>query len=188
MRSMGEILADRIRTVRKMRALTQAELAERLRDLGDESAEQAQISRIEKPNGTAAQNLSIHRLLLIASALNVAPVHLLAPDDIPQSTDPDTGEVRYFEPGDPGPSAAAKQRRIYLHRRTKLNGVELRAWIKGERPLPGADPREYFSAIPWGEFQEMVDRDNPDDWTSDERLDPQTRQDLDRIFRRPGRP
>jgi transcriptional regulator with XRE-family HTH domain len=162
--TVGEVIAKRIRDIRKMRALTQRQLAERLVDLGLEAADQPMVARVEKADGTAAENLSIHRLLIFAAALNVAPVHMLAPDDIPLSTvDPETGEGWYFEPGRGADvTEATKQRRIYLHRRAKVNGVELRAWIRGQRPLPGADPREFFSAIPWGEFQEMIDRDNPE--------------------------
>jgi transcriptional regulator with XRE-family HTH domain len=149
--TVGEVLAGRIRTVRKMRALTQRQLAERLRELGDESADQAQVSRIEKPNGTAAENLSIHRLLLIASALNIAPVHLLAPDDTGVSSrSAATGAITRRVTDEDSPETRAT--RVYLHRGAVVSSSDLRAWISGLVPLLGADPREYHSAMPWPEF------------------------------------
>ncbi len=75
---------------------------------------------------TGGRELSLMEALQYAWALHVAPVHLFVP------TDSD-------EPIQIGPNMEASP-------------AEMRAWIRGERPLH-QEQRAYFSTVPENEFE-----------------------------------
>lgn len=82
------------------------------------------VAKVE--NGT--RELSLAEAFMFAQALHVAPVNLFVPTD---ST----------EPINIGPNLEASP-------------AEVRAWIRGYRPMPFQDPRLYFTAVPKVEFPE----------------------------------
>lgn len=83
------------------------------------------IARLE--NGK--RGVSLEEAMRLAFVLHVAPVHLLVDPDSDEPLAPVVGhEVE--------PWAA-------------------RAWIRGERPMMGQDPRFYFTNIPLHEFEEQ---------------------------------
>ncbi len=133
---VGEVFAQRMRAVRKRRDLTQAQLADRLEDIGVTGLGRGTLSKIEANVNGRAANVSIQDALAICAALNVAPVHMLAPD----SEGGEWTEVR----------VAPK-----LVRRS----TQVRAWIRGEWPLGhDDDPRAFFAEMPPHEFREMAER------------------------------
>jgi transcriptional regulator with XRE-family HTH domain len=75
------------------------------------------------------RSLTVEELLGLAYVLDVAPVHLLVPVD----------ETRPYAVA---PEATAS-----------ANAV--REWIRGSAPLPGRDPRLYFSEVPLHEFERL---------------------------------
>ena len=85
------------------------------------------IARLE--NGRRA--VSLEEAMRLAFILHVAPVHLFV--------DPDGDE-----PVAPIPGA-------------EYQPWEARAWIRGERPMMGQDPRSYFTNIPLREFEAQQD-------------------------------
>lgn len=78
------------------------------------------------------RELSLREAFQYAYALHVAPVHLFVP------TDSD-------EPINIGPNLEASP-------------AEVRAWIRGQRPMPFQDPRAYFSTVPENEFPSGEER------------------------------
>jgi transcriptional regulator with XRE-family HTH domain len=82
------------------------------------------IARLE--NGKRA--VSLEEAMRLAFVLHVAPVHLLV--------DPDNDEPI-------APTAGAE-----------LKPWEARAWIRGQRPMMGQDPRSYFTNVPTSEFEQ----------------------------------
>jgi len=119
-RRVGEVLARRLEQVRKARGLTQRDVTERLADLGV-SMHQTAIAKIE--NGD--RKVTIEDALLLAFALDVAPVNLFLPlaDNIPMAL----GNVT-------------------------VQSGEMRAWARGFAPLPGQDSRTYLTQVPDGEW------------------------------------
>jgi transcriptional regulator with XRE-family HTH domain len=122
-----ETIARRVREVRRRRGLSAAQLAERLREVGipwDRNI----VANLE--TGRRA-SVDVGELLALADALNVAPVHLLIPPN-----EPDEGE------------------RLYQVTPTRAAPVPLvRAWARGELPLPGTSVRGFYSEVPEQEFR-----------------------------------
>jgi transcriptional regulator with XRE-family HTH domain len=127
----SDVVAARVRQVRKRRNLTTAQLAERCAALGAPDLTTQALYKLEGQRDVASRRprpVSVDELLVLAAALNVAPVHLLVPTDDFDESYRLTAEV--------GVSASSA-----------------RAWIRGVLPLlPGDDGREYWSEVPQGEF------------------------------------
>lgn len=119
------VVARHLAAVRSRVGMASAqELADRVQELGGR-LDRAAISKIE--SGT--RNVSLDEALLLAAALNVAPVHLFFPlnDDAEVEIAPGLKRV---------PAAAA------------------RAWFRGQEPLPGQPEQTYRSAwIPPSEYE-----------------------------------
>lgn len=76
------------------------------------------------------RTVSVEEWLALAFVLSVAPIHLLVPptgeeDLTPYAVTPSTNSVPFFT----------------------------RAWIRGQAPIGGQDPRRYFSEVPEAEWQ-----------------------------------
>lgn len=114
-----------MKTVRKMRGLSVEELAKRL-NVGAST-----VRKIEANTERRADRATIGELFAFAAAMNVAPVHLLAP----------------FEGGWP----------VELPSRDQVWAGRLRTWIKCGWPLrEDDDPREFFRTVPPDEFEEKL--------------------------------
>jgi transcriptional regulator with XRE-family HTH domain len=164
MRTVGAVLASRIREVREMRGLTQAELAERLEDLGLQGASQPMVARMEKPDGARAANLGTSHLLAVAMALNVAPVHLLTPSEGGQRVQLPGCEPVLDEDGEPVRGNGDRVRT----QPTTVYGGRLRGWIRGQWPLRHGqdDDWDYYNAVPREERDALIElkrRRGPDE-------------------------
>ncbi|RST13462.1 helix-turn-helix transcriptional regulator [Streptomyces sp. WAC05950] len=73
------------------------------------------------------KSVTVGELLALSLALDVAPIHLLIPLE--------GGRYR------PAPQV-------------EYDAGSVRAWIRGERPLPGTDARTYRTEVPEGEFSD----------------------------------
>lgn len=119
------VLARHLSTVRSRVGLDSAqELADRVQALGGR-LDRAAISKIE----SLSRNVSLDEALLLAAALDVAPVHLFFPlnDDAEVEIAPSLKPVRT---------------------------ADARAWFRGQAPLPGRSEQTYRSAwIPPSEYE-----------------------------------
>jgi hypothetical protein len=117
--------------VRKRRDWSPADLAARCVALGAADLTENVIENIESRSARASKRprpVTVDELLILALALNVAPVHLLVPPDDPDENYPVLGGVRESQ-------------------------FAVRAWIRGIGPIdPDADPREFGAEVPRGEF------------------------------------
>jgi len=109
----GAIFGRRVREIRNRHGWTQAELAERLTDLG-RPMDQAVVARLEsKKPSTRAVNVSLVDVLAFSAALGVSPVFLFLPldDDVPVQVAP----------------------------KLELPARHVRSWVKGNVPLRADD-------------------------------------------------
>jgi transcriptional regulator with XRE-family HTH domain len=131
------MVAARVREVRIKRGLTAAQLAERCAELGAPKITVQSVYKIEGQRQSAARpprQVTVDELLVLAAALNVAPVHLLVP--------PDDGDAPYQV------TATVSESRF-----------RVRSWIRGLFPLArlprvGAE-RDFWAEVPDDEFDAM---------------------------------
>lgn len=117
------VLAAQLPAIRARRQLSAEALAKRVKGLGG-GLDRAAISKIE----TGTRGISLDEALLLAVALDVAPLHLFVPRE-----DAETVAL--------APSLTASAR-------------EVRQWVRGQQPLPGRDDRAYRTEVPdseWGQ-------------------------------------
>jgi hypothetical protein len=93
----------------------------------------------------------VSELLRIAWALDVAPVHLLAAS---------------FQPED-----------VPIQNGIRLAPSDMRAWVRGQTPIPGGDYRSYFDNISEQEWIERQER-----WRASKEYDPE----LEQVMTRPN--
>lgn len=119
------VVARHLAAVRSRVGMDSAqELADRVKEIGGK-LDRAAISKIE----SLSRNVSLDEALLLAAALDVAPVHLFFPLN-------DDAEVEIA----PGLKPVAT--------------VDARAWLRGQGPLPGRSEQTYRSAwIPPSEYE-----------------------------------
>lgn len=131
--SVSDVVAARIREVRGKRHLTTVELAARCAELGAPDLTAQALYKLEgrRPGKLRPRPVTVDELLALAAALNVAPVNLLVPVDVP------------FE--DP-----SKSYRVTA--RISESPHDVREWIRGSLPLGNADPRQFYSEVPLSEF------------------------------------
>jgi transcriptional regulator with XRE-family HTH domain len=127
----SDVVAARVRQVRKRRELTVPELAERCAAIGAPQLTAQAIYKIEGQRESATRSprqVTVDELLALAAALNVAPVHLLVPvDDVAAPYDV---------------TATVNQQ-----------AWAVREWIRGTRPLfDDDDPREFYTEIERGRY------------------------------------
>jgi transcriptional regulator with XRE-family HTH domain len=126
----SQVLADRIQELRKLRGLSQTELAERLERYGV-SLDRSQVHRIEQGPPPAGRGVTTDELVAISAALDTYPVNLLFPAD-------DETVVDLSPNGhDPVPGTAR----------------DGRAWARGEHPLRHQDARFFVLSSPPSELE-----------------------------------
>lgn len=146
-------VAKRVREARTRLGLTAGQLAERLVDQGV-PWERSTVAKLENGN---RQNLTLTEWLALSVVLNVAPIHLLVPPlpspswDVERSAD--SGRVRNT-PNDEDAYQVTPSLEVPIYR--------VRQFIRGARPLPGADQRAYHSEVPPQEFSPLVERRGSD--------------------------
>ncbi len=127
----SDLTAARVRQVRIRRGITVPMLADRCDAIGAPQLTAQAIYKIEGQRESATRpprRVTVDELLILALALNVAPVHLLVPPD------------------DPGA-------RYPLTSKATASRSSVRAWIRGIGPIdPDADDREFYTEVPPGEF------------------------------------
>jgi transcriptional regulator with XRE-family HTH domain len=134
----SDVVAARVREVRTRRGLTAEQLATRCQELGAKLTTQG-IYKIETARESATRpprQVTVDELLVLADALDVAPVHLLVP--------PDDYETPYHVT----PTVTEANDRV-------------RGWIRGlytlrRLPRVGAQ-RDFYTETPPDEFEAMQD-------------------------------
>lgn len=123
------VLARQLPEIRARVGLGSAqELADRVKRLGGR-LDRAAISKIE----SRTRNVSLDEALLLALALNVAPVHLFLPRD-------DEEEVTVAG-GSPS-----------------IRAADARAWLRGVEPLSSVDDRTFRTEVPSSEWERRSQR------------------------------
>ncbi|MEU9657565.1 helix-turn-helix domain-containing protein [Streptomyces chartreusis] len=138
-KTVSDVVADRVRKVRRKRGLTAQQLAQRCAVAGFPDITAQTLSNIEtgrrNKEGERRRFITVEELMALAVVLEVAPVYLLVP---PSPAD-----------DEPLPSDAQEQ--------AALSAVWQR-FIRGEAPLPGMDPQNFLSEVPREEFRAVMDR------------------------------
>src|SRR4051794_2181391 len=110
----SSLVASRVKELRRHRGMTAQQLCDRCAALGAPGITTNVLANIE----TRRRDVSVDELLVLALALDVAPMHLLAPDRA----------VRLAIT----PSASV------------TDSDELRRWLRGEHALPQSQARLYY--------------------------------------------
>ena len=118
-----ESVVMRVREVAKRRGLSVRELADRLEPIAPQLNPQAVLANLLAGRRKA---VDVSELFALAMALDVAPVHLMAPIDDEWSIDVGGGRP--------------------------CDATAVRNWVRGINPLEDTDPRLYFSEVPLGEY------------------------------------
>jgi transcriptional regulator with XRE-family HTH domain len=125
MKTPDQTTRERIRQLRKRHDWTQQDLADALNRIGAQT-DRAAVAKVE----LGKRGLSLDEMLRYALVLDVAPVHLIVPLDDDERLMLGTNFV-------------------------DCTPAELRAWIRGERPLhPVQNARIYASEVPEREFDQ----------------------------------
>ena len=115
--SARDVLAENLAAIRARVGMGSAqELADKVKEIGGK-LDRAAISKIE----SKARNVSLDEALLLAAALDVAPVHLIFPLD-------DAEPVKIAPKLDP------------------VSANDARWWLRGTTPLPTTNEKTYRSA------------------------------------------
>jgi transcriptional regulator with XRE-family HTH domain len=125
---VSDIVATRIRELRKSRGLKPADLAARCKAAGAELLTENVIENIEsgrRRDGERTRDITIDELLILAYALDVAPVHLMA--------------------------GLNEAERLPVTPSLTVGSDKARGWIRGFRALPGTDLRQYRANVPVSE-------------------------------------
>lgn len=178
--TVSTAVAARIREARKRRGWSAGELAERCSRAGFPMTK-AVLANIESgrpgPDGVRRRDVTVDELLAFASVLDVAPVYLMG---LPEGS-----------------------KSVKITATTAVsNQDELLMWIRGDKPLPGADSRHYFTAalehMPMLDSARVIDelrRSVLQDRTKDlvgqfrgetDRVTSQTREQVQRIIAEAG--
>ncbi|MFE6287679.1 helix-turn-helix transcriptional regulator [Streptomyces sp. NPDC057877] len=120
-------IAQRVKQLRGRRGWTAADLGKELHTKHELKWDRFTVANLE--NGKR-QNVTVIELFALASVLDVAPVNLLVPlNDRSYQVTPTR-----VEPAD-----------------------DVRAWIRGESPLPGTDERTYFAEVSEQDMRLRID-------------------------------
>ncbi len=124
----GEVFARRLREVRGHRGMSARVLSERLADMGVTMSRVA-ITKLENEPARAA-TVRLQTVLAISAALNCSPSWMITPDE----------QSKYVRiaPGLRQPAGA------------------VRLWLRGDFPLGGADPEDFFMMMPEAEHEERL--------------------------------
>ena len=119
--SVSQVYASQLRKLRTQQGLQQQDLAARLEERFGVKLDASTLSRIE----AGKRRLTLEEALVLAAALEVAPVQLAAPMD---GSDVKLGNVT-------------------------LSASRLRAFVRGRQPLPGGNDRLFTSQVADHEWQ-----------------------------------
>lgn len=138
----SEVLARRLKDLRKRRGWSLQQLAEECAAAGADRLTENAIENIEHgrrdKGGRRRRDLTVEEWLVLAYVLDVAPIHLLIPIDADEST-----PYQVVPKG--GPSSA----------------IHVRAWIRGLEPIGLVNPKLYFAEVPDEEWTPPADRWTP---------------------------
>lgn len=117
------VLAAQLAGMRERReGMSAAKLADRVKELGGK-LDRVAISKIE--NG--ARGVSLDEALILAAALDIAPLHLFLPLD-------DNANAR-------------------IAPEIEVSARQARRWVRGQEPLPGMDERIFRTEVPRSEWE-----------------------------------
>ena len=119
-----QTVAKRVRELRKRHGWSASQLAERLAALGL-PWDRFTVQNLE--NGRR-RNITLDESVALAYALDVAPVHLMV-------------------------SPADEHREYFIAPELFTVANQAREWFRGRSPIPGQDPRMYFSEVPAREWE-----------------------------------
>lgn len=125
-----EVIADRVKALRKGRGWSAERLAEAMAAVGIPWT-RVVVTKLETGR---RPGVSVEELFALAFVLDVAPVHLLVPIDA-------EAKAPYRVTPEVDPAAAWYVRR----------------WIRGEHPITGVDKRRYFAEIPEDEWRPPIE-------------------------------
>lgn len=125
----SEILTRKLEGIRSRKGWTQQHLADRLTELG-EPMDRTTITKIE--NGS--RRLPLDTALLLAAALGVSPVHLFV------TPPPEDADVQ-----------------VRLARQLVVTPRAARMWVRGQQPLPGTDPRTFYTEVSEEEYVALME-------------------------------
>lgn len=130
-RTPSDVAGKRVREVRRRHGWTAAQLAERCAEIGAPEITSSVVTDLEtgrrdKATGRRRRSITVDELLVLACALDVAPVHLLVPLE----------EGKYW----------------ITPRRIDKAGI-VRQWIRGREPLARMSRRFYFTEVPDREWE-----------------------------------
>jgi transcriptional regulator with XRE-family HTH domain len=128
----SSVVADRIKEVRARRGWSAADLAERCTALGMPELNRSVIANIESQR---RRGVTVDELFVFAVALDVAPVHLLVPVEVPDD--------QHF--------AVAPAIHLSAH--------QARSWIRGDEDTPDfVDRKAFLDEVPRDEWEERWTR------------------------------
>ncbi|GLW53043.1 helix-turn-helix domain-containing protein [Kitasatospora phosalacinea] len=126
--SVSDAVAMRVREARARRGWTTKQTAEACAAAGVKTLTAATLANIETgrrgPDGARRREISVDELAALAAVLDLSPMHLLG---LPDNAEPGT-KIRIT------PGLAFD------------DGALLLDWFRGQRPLPGTDARQFYSA------------------------------------------
>ncbi|PSL02867.1 helix-turn-helix protein [Haloactinopolyspora alba] len=116
------VLVDQLPKIRARRELSAEGLAQRIAELGGK-LDRAAISKIEN----RSRGVSLDEALILAVALDVAPVHLFTPH--------------------------IDEDRVWVAPTLRVPPYRMRQWVRGGNPLPGRPDREFRTEVPDSEWR-----------------------------------
>ncbi|MBL8775083.1 MAG: helix-turn-helix transcriptional regulator [Acidimicrobiales bacterium] len=118
---MREVFGHNLRRLRQRKGMNQQQLSDRVRQLGG-SLDRTAIARVESVGRADSRKVTIDDLVLLATALDTTPMHLLIPFGHDETLD--------------------------VTREVQVTGAVARRWFRGWEPLPGQDAEAYFDQVP----------------------------------------
>lgn len=119
----SDLIAQRVREIRKLRGMTVAQLAERCQSAGMTRLTTQALYKLEgQREKRSTRQVTVDELLVLAYCLDIAPVHLIAglDDDVPLPVSPDW----------------------------TVSATGARMWIRGMSPVAGGDKQLYATTVP----------------------------------------
>jgi transcriptional regulator with XRE-family HTH domain len=130
----SSVLAVQLKAARAARGLTVQQLAQRCAEIGAHDLTATMLYNIESGRPDKAGNrrrfVTVDELLILAVALEVAPVHLLVPLEDQASYEVTTGRT--------------------------VQASLARDFVRGVHPLDGMDMRSFYSWVPKREFMQVA--------------------------------
>jgi transcriptional regulator with XRE-family HTH domain len=111
-------VARRVRELRDRRGWSAQQLAGRCAEAGADDLDRTRIANIESRR---RRNVSIDEVLVLAHALDVAPVHLFVP---------------------------VEEKWLAVTPKWIVGAGRVREWVRGRYPLPSRDSRRYWTEVP----------------------------------------